>query len=294
MPSNSQHLDLAGVTAVNPKEGGEARASGTREGVSLACHGGSGTAPSVSFDPSARTWAGIQGGVAIGAMLEAAGGFLNGRIPVAATTHFHAPISPGSAQLSVSVQAKSRTLSSAKVTLNQARPGATMTALFTDPGSRPEALHWLQTGPTQEELRRPPESLPAFPAPVDVVPISRHFDIRPLGSGRPLAGGATPHLRAWIRYAAGSHPTSSIPVVLDALFPSIYATRKHPQPMPTAEMTIHFAQPTQVTEWLLIDQRTAWSWPGLCVDDCELWTSDGNLVAHARQTRRMLEDRPAR
>ena len=76
----------------------------------------------------------------------------------------------------------------------------------------------------------------------DVVPFAPHVDIRPLGDQRLLSGGSLPELRAWIRLTE-PHPYSPAlaAVLLDALFPSLYAVQSEPVPVPTAEITAHVA-----------------------------------------------------
>ena len=134
----------------------------------------------------------------------------------------------------------------------------------------------------------------------DVVPFAQHVDIRPLGDQRLLSGGSLPELRAWIRLTE-PHPYSPAlaAVLLDALFPSLYAVQREPVPVPTAEITAHVA-PTGSPG--VGAQRAVWAAPGLCLDDAELWTAEADSWAQARQLRRILRqpasqqqpDRPPR
>jgi len=123
----------------------------------------------------------------------------------------------------------------------------------------------------------------------DVVPFARHLDIRPLGNSRPFAGGSDPVLTAWIRLvpATPAHRTTPV-VLLDALAPSLYAVLSTPVSIPTVEYTVHLGPDRPLGEWFLIEQRTTWSTDSFCVDEAELWSREGELVASSRQLRRIL------
>jgi hypothetical protein len=86
---------------------------------------------------------------------------------------------------------------------------------------------------------------------------------------------------------AEPHPYSPAlaAVLLDALFPSLYAVQSEPVPVPTAEITAHVA-PTGSPG--VGAQRAVWAAPGLCLDDAELWTAEADSWAQARQLRRIL------
>jgi hypothetical protein len=62
-----------------------------------------------------------------------------------------------------------------------------------------------------------------------------------------------------------------------------------PRPLPTVELTAHLAAaPPEPGAWVRIDQVTSWADDDYCVDDAELRSLDGALLARARQTRRMV------
>jgi len=96
-------------------------------------------------------------------------------------------------------------------------------------------------------------------------------------------------LRAWIRPRRPiSDPVTRAAVLLDALPPSLFAIWREPVPIPTIELTMHFAPAAPQTPWSAISQRTVW-WNDLyCVDEADLRNEDGTLIAQARQRRRIV------
>ncbi|MFD1661802.1 thioesterase family protein, partial [Streptomyces caeni] len=114
-------------------------------------------------------------------------------------------------------------------------------------------------------------------------------EIRPAGPGRPLGGGERAELLAWVRFADGRTLDAGAVVTLtDVLPPGLYARWRSPRPVPTAELTVHFADaPDDAAPegWALVRMRTAQAGGGWVVDDSEVWSADGRLLALARQAR---------
>jgi hypothetical protein len=61
-----------------------------------------------------------------------------------------------------------------------------------------------------------------------------------------------------------------------------------PVVIPTVEFTVHYDAAQPAGEWFFIEQRTTWSTGSSCVDEAELRTTDGALVAQPRQLRRLV------
>jgi acyl-CoA thioesterase len=119
--------------------------------------------------------------------------------------------------------------------------------------------------------------------------MATHLDIRPLGEARPFGGGDEPVLMAWLRMRpAPAYRSAVAAVLLDGLVPSLYAVLTAPAVIPTVEFTVHFCPVQPTDEWFFIEQRTTWSTGSFCVDEAELRTTDGILVAQSRQLRRIL------
>lgn len=119
-----------------------------------------------------------------------------------------------------------------------------------------------------------------------VVPPARH-DIS-------TKGGDEPVLTAWLRLRPPSaYQPAVAAVLLDGLVPSLYAVLSTPVVIPTVEFTLHYSPVQPADEWFFIEQRTVWSTGWFCVDEAELRTTDGTLVAQSRQLRRILAEIPA-
>lgn len=244
---------------------------------------------STHFAPSSSSWAGVHGGVVVGTLLQVASSAVE-RPVTSITAHLHAAVEQGPGQLALHIDHAGRTVSSARVSLVQERLRATATALLTrDSGTAPRTVTGHVSGARSGDAA--PEELDRLEAFDSVMPFARHLDIRPLGEARPLAGGDDPTLRAWIR------PTDALPysqplavVLLDALAPSLYAVLHEPVAIPTVEFTAHLAPHSEVDEhgWYHLEQRTVWATDTVCVDQAELHAPDGQLLAQARQVRRVF------
>ncbi|CAM3004014.1 thioesterase family protein [Prescottella defluvii] len=232
------------------------------------------------FDDSWRAFDGIHGGMVLAAMLRAAA-VETGAVPAAATAHFYAPVRPGPIETTVRVGPPGR---SAGV---QVGIGTVASALVRM--SRGSAA--AQCAPTVEAVAYP-EELAKLEIPIDFVPFAQHLDIRPINAARPFAGGSDPEFDVWIRLGPGLEFTGveRAAILLDALPPGLFATRTAPIPIPTVELTAHFAPAAGASggPWHRLRHRTVWWTSDECVDETELFTADGELAAQARQLRRIL------
>jgi len=248
---------------------------------------------SARFSASTLSWDGVHGGTVIGAVLRAAASAVGG-VPVSVTAGLHRPVAAGTAAIDLVERRGGRTAPSVRVEVRQDDVLATGSVLLRTDEVPAGQQAWPWRRPEGSALAADPEQLEPLQLPVELVPFGQHVDIRPLGSARPLAWGAVPELTAWVRLVA---PTSYEPavgaVLLDALAPSLYAVRTDPVPIPTVEMTAHLLVPSDVPEWLFVEQRTTWASASLCLDDAVLWAPDGRVVAQARQVRRIFLPRPA-
>jgi acyl-CoA thioesterase len=243
----------------------------------------------VTFAEIGRSWSGVHGGVLVGALLDAAAEH-TGLVPATVTAHLHAVAQPGAGTITTDTVAAGRSLASTTAVLEQdGVRRASASLVLTVPPEGP-VQHWpgarrdLSTVPAPEDLDR----LTGMEL---IVPIAVHFDIRAV-EGRPLAGGPEPLLTAWIRLLpAPTYREAVAAVLLDALAPALYAVGTTPVAVPTVEFTIHFTPAQPSDEWFLVRQRTTWSTAAFCVDEAELCTPEGRVVATARQLRRILAAR---
>ena len=238
-----------------------------------------------TFAPDARSWAGVHGGLVVGALLDVAAQ-ATGRVALAVTAHLHAAVDPGQASLTARAVSTGRAVTSVTAALEQGRRRATASVVLVAPDE--PARHW-EAGHRDVATVPAPEEADRLTGMEEVVPVARYFDIRPVREARPLAGGEVPELTAWVRLLPGAAYRAAVaPVLLDALAPSLYAVGTAPLSIPTVEFTVHLTPSVPVDEWLLVDQRTTWSTGSFCVDEADLVDRTGRLIAQARQLRRIL------
>ena len=104
------------------------------------------------------------------------------------------------------------------------------------------------------------------------------------------AGGLTPaELVAWMRHGEDrSVDVISATFLADALAPALYGALRKYVPMPSTDITIHYADPVSDGPWVLARVRNRVASDGYAIEDGELWSPDGRLLLHSRQLRRVL------
>lgn len=242
-----------------------------------------GTVRTPAFAADWRSFTHIQGGLLVGHLLAAAAD-ATGADPRSVTAHLLGGVEPGRPT---------------RITTSPDRTGATGSVraeLWQDDDLRVvaqvltlarDASPSIEPGPGASPST--PEDGVPFELPTDFVPVGAQTEIRALGPERPLAGGPDPHLEAWVRVREHLEPLVQLGVVADALPPSLFAVRRTPAVMPTAEFTVHvLSEPPAAGSWLRVDQRTVWHDARVAVDDADLRDTTGALVARVRQTRRLL------
>jgi acyl-CoA thioesterase len=78
----------------------------------------------------------------------------------------------------------------------------------------------------------------------------------------------------------------------DALPPALYGVLTAPLPIPTADLAVHLTADAHLAEpaaWYLVLIRTEAARDGWSLDASSVWNADGQLMALARQTRRVLK-----
>jgi acyl-CoA thioesterase len=151
-------------------------------------------------------------------------------------------------------------------------------------------------GPTYTDPAGPPA--PAVPQPKACPPLTlpsalaayaSHLQIRRATDARPLGGGERAELVAWMRFADRRPLDAQTLVVLaDGLPPALFALWTTPRPVPTAELTVHFTdavEPGPVPDWALVRIRTEHAGGGWAIENSAIWSTDGRLLALARQAR---------
>ncbi|MCX4911086.1 thioesterase family protein [Streptomyces sp. NBC_00878] len=239
----------------------------------------------VEVDESWWSWSGAHGGYVAALTLAAMRDPDPRRAhPIRAlTAHFLAPAAAGPLHLSVVRPSVRRRASTCAVTGRQ-DGGAVLIGSAVFGAGRPGTSY----------DGRPPTAV-AGPEDCDplhlsgVAPFARNFEIRATGDTRPLAGGDRAELVAWVRFADGRPLDAEAVVILtDVLPPALYARWRAPRPVPTAELTVHFTDVLDtgpVEGWALVRIRTDQAGGGWAIDESEVRTADGRLLAVARQSR---------
>lgn len=230
---------------------------------------------------------GIHGGAVL-ALLLAVAARAGGRRPASVSAHFHAPVAAGPLELHAEVVRSGG--SAASVSVSALQDNARTSALVLLEGAAGEKTIQGQTQfsdglPSTSPEDSEPLNLPAGFGP----PFAKHVEIRPTGDTRPLAGGERAALQAWIRLRSDvDEEVARASILLDALAPSLFAIWHDPLPVPTIELSAHFAPVAAATPWSAISQRTVWWSENYCVDEAELLNEHGALIAQACQRRRIL------
>lgn len=231
------------------------------------------------------SWTGLQGGLLAALCLRAAVTALDADLaPRSLTAQFLAPAAAGDLQLTIEtvraggssavVAVSAGTAARASVVAGRSRGVSTLTSV---------------TAPVVQA----PEDCPDLELPLDFVPFSQHLHFRPATAARPLAGGDQAELIAWVRFADDTvTDAAALCVLVDAMPPALYGATATPVAIPTVDLMVTFtgAHPPepQAREWLLVRISTRTAAAGWCVDDSDVWNRDGQLLASARQTRRVL------
>lgn len=239
------------------------------------------------LDRSWWSWAGPHGGLLAALALGAARDVVAAdRVPQVVSAQYLS--AAGDAPLELAARVLRAGGSSDVVRVDVASDGApVLGAAVTFARARPGGTRWDDVpAPTAPE----PGDCPRLD-PSAVVPFAQHVEIRSVGPG-PFDAGVRPELLAWVRWADPDVPVdaASLLVLVDALAPALYAIATVPVPVPTVDLTVTLQPEPPHRGWTLVRIRTRTAADGWCVDDSEVWTPDGRLLAQARQTRRVLGD----
>jgi acyl-CoA thioesterase len=234
------------------------------------------------------SWGGSHGGLLMALSAEVVAREAPGKTLRTLTTHFLAPVDDQPMELRSTVERSSSTSATVLVRTEQSGRLAALTVAAT-----------LASRPSWAVGHRP--AMPAVPSP-DACAAYRdaellfafpsQIEIRPTDDTLPLSGAERPVLTAWVRVRASDLvdvPTAVM--LLDALAPAAYAAWTAPAVMPTVELSAHLVRDLDRNPyqgWVLIQQRHTATEAGISIDECDMFTTDGDLVAQARQLRRVL------
>jgi acyl-CoA thioesterase len=233
------------------------------------------------------SWSGPHGGLLASLLLETASTIAGAdRLPRVLTVQLLSSSQSEDCELEATVLRDGG--SSSVVVASLTAPGAPVLATGTLISARP------QTPSGRYEAVPPPDvpsadDLPDTPLPVEFVPFSQHVDFRFATPARPLSRGDTAELVAWLRLkSAGIYGPAELTVLSDAMPPALYAVTHQPVAVPSVELSVMFTEATPVQGWVLVRISSRTAHHGWCVEDCDVWSAAGELLAQSRQSRRVL------
>jgi acyl-CoA thioesterase len=235
-------------------------------------------------DPGWNTQLGPNGGYLAAVILRAMTAQLDdgAREPRSLTCHYLRPPVEGELRLDVTVERNGRSLSTiaARVSQDGALCVLAVGAFAVDFEGAMDYAAAPPAAPAPDEVERL--------APVAIVPITRHFEMRPT-IGAPLYAGASESASGgWLRFADPQPlDAPALAMFADAWWPSPLPRLTRPVLAPTIDLTVHFRAPAAaaaiVDEPVLAVFRSSTAADGFFEEDGELWSRDGVLLAHSRQ-----------
>lgn len=186
---------------------------------------------------------------------------------------------PGSATVEVTLEREGRSVTYARVTVRQ-DDRLELSALAVLARSAPGGVELA--GATAPAVPGPDEIDPLPEAPPEAPPFGRHFDYRP--AAEPRADGVAV-TGGWLRLRE-EHPLDAalVTALCDSWFPAVFTVVPEPIAVPTLDLTVHVRAPLpRPGGWVLAHVTTRVARDGYLEEDAELWTPDGELLAHSRQ-----------
>jgi acyl-CoA thioesterase len=235
-------------------------------------------------DASWSTQLGANGGYLAAVVLRAMIGALDDpeREARSLTCHYLRPPDVGALRLHVAVERSGRSLSTVSARVSQ---GERLCVLAVGAFARDfeGALDYAGAPPAV------PAAADLEPmAPVPIVPMTSHFEMRP-AIGAPLYAGVDESASGgWLRFADPEPlDAPALAMFADAWWPSVMPRLTRPAALPTIDLTIHFRAPQAAAavngEPVLAVFRSSTAADGFFEEDGEIWSRDGVLLAHSRQ-----------
>jgi acyl-CoA thioesterase len=213
----------------------------------------------------------------------------DGRAARSFTTHFIAPPERGPVLISTSLERVGKSRSSISARMEQ--DGATVAlalAAFSAPWTSVE-----YADVAMPEVPRP-HDVPKVEAQEMTPAFFLNFDAHWAVGDPPFTNSDRAISGGWIRLA---EPRVIEPVALaaiaDAWVPSVFSRMSHPVPVPTVDLTVHFRRAlplpnASADDFLLTIFKSATAADGFFVEDGEIWSARGELVAQSRQLAVMM------
>jgi acyl-CoA thioesterase len=238
---------------------------------------------SARFAPDWWSFAGAMGGTVAATLLDVAASATDPlRRPRQATFHFLSSVR--AAQLDIEATA-----------LREGRTSTTVVVTSTTDGRAAVHATVVSTVANPSAARYAGTSAPRVPGPDDcdvaelppgLVPFATHYEFRFIGDSYPHAGTGRAELLAWIRpHADGPHDAGQLAIIADAMPPGLFAVAAAPVVMPTVDLSLVLTETPPVDGPLLVRMTTRSLDHAWCVDDCDIWSRQGQLLGQARQSR---------
>ena len=205
-----------------------------------------------------------------------------GRTPRSLTVHYAARPVEGAAEIATRVERRGRSLTTLSARMTQGdRLVALALAGFALP--QPDSVG-LARAPMPAAA--PPDACPPL---APRIPLHERYEYRWAIGSPPFGGGAEALCGGWIRLAEPRELDAPLAAAFcDAFPPALFSALGEAAlagGIPTLDLTIHFraAWPRPAEEPVLAVFRTRLVREGFLEEDGELWSRDGELLAHSRQ-----------
>jgi acyl-CoA thioesterase len=201
------------------------------------------------------------------------------------TIHYLSAPEAGPIEIETRIEREGRSLTNVSARASQ---GGTAFAVALGAFSKPRAGRELAElampsvpGPDEvDRLTRPNAPPPAF---------AENFDMRWASGALPFSGGDEARIAAWIRLPEPRALDDALVVqYADAFPPPVFSTLSEPAFVPTVDLTVHFREPLPVEDMGAEDFALGVFWTdvirdGFFVEDGQLWSPSGRLIAQTRQ-----------
>ncbi|MDL4776769.1 MULTISPECIES: thioesterase family protein [Thermomonosporaceae] len=202
--------------------------------------------------------------------------------PLVASAFFLRPGAPGTARIQVETARQGRRTSTSEARMHQdGKEILRVVATFADldqSNGRTLSLAPMPDLPAPDELVDPLADV-ALPG-ITVADRVEYRATRPPGWLRGEPSGE-PSMTFWMRFADGREPDLvSLPFLADAAYPAVMELGELPSA--TVELTIHLRN-RPAPGWLACQINTRHLTGGFHEEDCDIWDSQGTLIAQSRQ-----------
>ena len=203
------------------------------------------------------------------------------RAPRSLTVHYTAAPKEGAVRIRTTVERTGRSMTTVSCRMEQdGRLIAIAAGAFSAPRT---GAHEFNDLPAPDVP--PPEELETVETRPELPPFARQGEVRPAIGGPPFVGGDRALAGGWIRPLDAQPIDGALVAQLtDAWIPAVFSRLHAPNPVPTIDLTVHFRAPLPLpADWVLVRFESRLSLDGFVEEDGELWSRDGQLIAHSRQ-----------